>query len=395
MKFIEVKEKQHIKEFLEFPIQLYKGIKEWIRPLDNDVEEVFDPNKNSFFQHGECARWIVTDDKNKTIGRFAAFIDTKTEKQKNSLEQKLHVGGMGFFESIQDKEVAFAIFDYCKKWLDAKGMNAMDGPINFGERDNWWGLLIEGHDIEPNYKMPYTLPVYQEYFEEYGFQIYFKQITYGRKINAALHPTYVKVAERIFANKEYEFAIFDSKKTEKFTQDFCSIYNKAWAGHEGIKEMSMEQARSRIQQLKQIIDPDIVYFAYHNGEPVAFYINIPELNQVVKTIKNGKLNWIAMLKFAWQLKIAKTNRKMMGLVFGVIPEYQRKGVMIAIVEFCRRYVQEKIRGRYIDFEMNWIGDFNPKMMKVSAGIGDPCKIHHTYRKIFDSNIEFERCPEMK
>ena len=395
MKFIEVKEKQHVKEFLEFPIQLYKGVKEWIRPLDNDVEEVFDPSKNNFFQRGECSRWIVLDDNNKTIGRVAAFIDHKLEKQDNSLGQELHVGGMGFFESIEDKKVAFAIFDHCKEWLEAKGMNAMDGPINFGERDNWWGLLIEGHDIEPNYKMPYTLPIYQEYFEEYGFQVYFKQITYGRKINAALHPTYVKVAERIFANEEYEFAIFDSKKTEKFTQDFLAIYNKAWAGHEGIKEMTIEQARSRIGQLKQIIDPDIVYFAYHNGEPVAFYINIPELNQVVKTIKNGKLNWVAMLKFAWQLKIAKTNRKMLGLVFGVIPEYQRKGVMIAIVEYCRRYVQEKIRGRYIDFEMNWIGDFNPKMMKVSAGIGDPCKIHHTYRKMFDENITFERCPEMK
>jgi len=395
MKFIEVKEKKHIKEFLEFPIQLYKDAKEWIRPLDNDVEEVFDPSKNNFFKRGECSRWIVLDDDNKTIGRVAAFIDHKTEKQHNTHDQELHVGGIGFFESIQDKKVAFSIFDHCKNWLEAKGMNAMDGPINFGERDNWWGLLIEGHDIEPNYKMPYTLPVYQEYFEEYGFQVYFKQITYGRKVNAALHPTYVKVAERIFADDSYTFSTFDSSKTEKFTKDFLTIYNKAWAGHEGIKEMTLDQAKSRIEQLKQIIDPDIVYFAYHNDEPVAFYINIPELNQVVKTIKNGKLNWIAMLKFGWQLKIAKSNRKMMGLVFGVIPEYQRKGVMIAIVEFCRRYVQEKIRGRYIDFEMNWIGDFNPKMMKVSAGIGDPCKIHYTYRKIFDENIEFERCPEMK
>lgn len=394
MKFVEVNDKSHIKEFLELPVRLYQDTEEWIRPLDNDVEEVFDPNKNKFFKHGECTRWIVLDNDNRTIGRVAAFINHQTEKQINTLQQELHVGGIGFFEVIEDKNVAFAMFEHCKKWLQEKGMNAMDGSINFGERDNWWGLLAEGHDIEPSYKMPYTKSYYLNFFEEYGFDIYFKQITYGRKVNAPLHPTYVKIAERLFNDEDYTFTTFDTSKIEKFTQDFCTIYNKAWAQHEGVKEMTLDQAKARMSQLKQVIDPDIVYFAYYKEDPIAFYINIPELNQVVKTIKGGKLNWIAMLKFVWQLKIAKTNRKMMGLVFGVVPEFQRKGVMLAIVEFCRRYVQEKIRGRYIDYEMNWIGDFNPKMMKISAGIGDPCKVHHTYRIIFDESITFERCPEI-
>ena len=152
----------------------------------------------------------------------------------------------------------------------------------------------------------------------------------------------------------------------------------------------MDEAKNQIAELKQILDPKIVYFAYHEEKPIAFYVNIPEINQVIKHIKNGKLDVIGLMKFIWHLKVAKTNKKMMGLVFGVIPEFQRKGVMIGLVEYCRQIVQGPLKSRYIDYEMNWIGDFNPKMMKISEGIGSPIKIHHTYRKILENGIEFER-----
>ena len=161
-----------------------------------------------------------------------------------------------------------------------------------------------------------------------------------------------------------------------------------------VTKSSLEQAKAQFKELKQIVDPRIVIFAYHKEDPIAFYINIPELNQVLKKVKSPKLGLIDKLKFAWHLKIAKTTHKMLGLVFGVIPEFQRKGVMIGLVEYCRIQVQDNMKGRYQDYEMNWIGDFNPKMVKITQGLGNVRKVHHTYRYMIDQNIEFERCQDI-
>lgn len=393
MKILEVTTPALAKEFIKLPVKLYKGEKHWIRPLDKDVEEVFDEKKNKYFRHGECTRFLLQDNKSKTIGRVAVFINKKAIKSKNSLGQELRTGGMGFFECINDKEAAFKLFDTCKEWLEARDMNSMDGPVNFGERDTWWGLLAKGHEIDPNYKMPWTFPYYQNLFEEYGFQLYFRQLTFGRGVNEPLEPRYKEKADRIAKDPRYTFKTMNRKELERFTEDFRTIYNKAWVRHAGVREMSSLQAKALMKQMKPILDPDIVYFAYYDGEPVAFFLNLPEVNQIMKYM-NGKLDWIGKLKFLYH-KMMHTNKKMVGRGFGVAPEHQGKGLEAAIVEYCREWVQGKIRGRYLDYEMNWIGDFNPKMVRIAATIGNEVKVHHTYRKIFDPSVTFERCPEIK
>jgi hypothetical protein len=392
MEIVEVQTQSDKKEFIKLPVRLYKNETNWIRPLDNDVEEVFDPKQNKFFRHGECTRWLLKDN-GETIGRVAAFINKKTIKSKNSKGQELQTGGMGFFECIDNKDAAFKLFDTCKVWLENKGMNSMDGPVNFGERDNWWGLLAEGFDLEPNYKMPYTLPYYQPLFEEYGFQVYFKQLTFGRKVNAPLKPQFLEQAERLFNDPRYEFKTLDMDNLEQFTEDFRIIYNKAWTQHAGVKGMSSLQAKSIMKAMKPILDPDIIYFTYYDGEPIAFFLNLIDVNQIFKHL-DGKLNLLGKLKFLYHKKM-RTTKKMVGRGFGIAPEHHGKGVVAGIVEYCRRWVQGEIRGRYIDYEMNWIGDFNPKMVKIAGTIGDVVKTHHTYRIIFDPEIEFERCPNIK
>ena len=110
MQIVEVKTKQDIESFLNLPQVLYKEDKHWIRPIDADIEEVFDEKKNKFFRHGECTRWILKDE-SEVIGCVAAFVDRKTEKNKNSLGQQLHTGGMGFFECIDNKEASNLLLD--------------------------------------------------------------------------------------------------------------------------------------------------------------------------------------------------------------------------------------------------------------------------------------------
>jgi len=139
MNLIEVNNTALAKEFLEVPVTIYKNDPNWIRPLDQDIEAVFDPGKNKNFRQGEACRWILKDDKGKSIGRVAAFYNKKIINSDG-----MKVGAMGFFECINDEEAAFRLFDKCRKWLTERGMEAMDGPVNFGERDRFWGCLAEG-----------------------------------------------------------------------------------------------------------------------------------------------------------------------------------------------------------------------------------------------------------
>ena len=163
-------------EFLKFPARLYREDKNYIRPLDKDIEEIFNPEKSRFYKSGECARFLFKNKQNQTVGRVAVFVN-------KSYKQSQPTGGIGFFDCINDQETANFIFDYCKNWLQERGMEAMDGPINFGERDKFWGLLIDGF-IEPLYGMNYNFPYYKELFENYGFKIYFEQLCFSRPIFA-------------------------------------------------------------------------------------------------------------------------------------------------------------------------------------------------------------------
>lgn len=385
MKLIEVgKEKKYIREFLELPVRLYKNEKNWIRPLDKDIEEVFDEQKNKTFKFGSCIRWILQDDSGQTIGRVAAFVNKRTVNDKH---MKIKVGGMGFFECINDEEAAFKLFDACKKWLIEQGVEAMDGPINFGERDRWWGLHISGN-AEPNYRMGYHQAYYKDLFEKYGFQLYFKQYTYTRDTTTPPSAKIKAKYERVMANKGYELRTIDKNQLKKFASDFAEIYNQAWVKI-GTPKLEEAQAYLFMKQMKPIMDEDIVIFAYHNKRPIGFFVMMPELNQLIKHL-NGKFGLWQKIKLFLMLKTGKC-RKIFGVAFGVIPEYQGRGIDGAMMQYG--YILQSKTKKYDTFEMNWIGDFNPKMMHVAESIGGTIlKVHATYRLLFDDTIPFERCP---
>jgi hypothetical protein len=382
MKLIEVTTPAHQKEFIEMAVRLYKNEKNWIRPLDADIEGLFHKETNKLFRNGATAkRWLLQNDKAETIGRVAAFINPK-------MKEKQPTGGLGFFECINDQEAAFLLFDTAKAWLEGEGMEAMDGPINFGERDKWWGLLVDGF-TEPNYNMPWNFAYYQKFLVDYGFQIYFKQFTYARNVqNVGFDDKLIARANVILANPDYEFRYIKGKELkEKAPEYFMSTYNKAWSRHMG-KTLSLKEAQMMFAKMKPIIDPKLIYFGFYKGEPVSMFIQIPEINQLFKHV-NGKMDLIGKLKFLWYKTFSPPN-KMLGLVFGVVPEHQGKGVESAmVVEY------DKMSGRsdfqYETIEMNWIGDFNPKMMRVCEQLlADIYKKHHTYRFLFDRDKPFER-----
>lgn len=382
----EIKTKKDIREFLDFPVRLYDKATHWIRPLDADIEAVFDKDKNKTFRHGECCRWVLQNESGETIGRVAAFVNQKAVNKGN--EQP--TGGMGFFECIESKEAAFILLDQCKKWLTARGMEAMDGPINFGNKDRWWGLLIEGFDRDPNYQCNYNFPYYKDYFEAYGFQVYFKQFTFARKVMDPLSPKLEAKALRLAEDKDYTFRHLQKNETGKLADYLRTVYNNAWANRAEMPELTTQQAKLIVKQMKPIMDNRLLYFGFYKGEPVSFFLSLPEINQIFKYV-DGKLDWIGKAKFIWHT-LLKTNRKAFGILFGIVPEHQGKGLDGAMVLNAREVLQVKYK-RYDEYEMNWIGDFNPKMIVVVEQVGAQIsKVHHTYRKLFDEQKHFKRHP---
>ena len=147
MQLIEVNSSQLAKEFILVNVLINKGNPNYIQPLYKDVNEVFDPAKNKAFRFGEAIRWVLKDEKGNLTGRISAFVNKKYKNKGDDVP----VGGVGFFDSINDQAAADMLFDVAKHWLIQKGMQAMDGPINFGERDRWWGLVVKGTDLSPIY----------------------------------------------------------------------------------------------------------------------------------------------------------------------------------------------------------------------------------------------------
>ena len=381
---IEVNSPETEKAFLRLPLEIYKDDPNWIRPLDQDIRDVFSPARNKYFRHGEAIRWILKDNGGQVVGRVAAFINRPAAKK-----YEYPVGGMGFFESIRVREVAFKLFDLCKEWLEARGMKAMDGPINFGERDRFWGLLIDGFG-EPGYGVNYNPPYYKEYFEAYGFRNYFNQLIYHRTIEkGALRPAMLERARRLLTNPDYSFGYLPKERMKELPEMVRSVFNKAWARFPGVPQMSAGQAKIMYKSLQPILDEKLLWFGYYKNEPVSFFLMIPEINQVLKFM-NGKLHLVNKLRFLWYKDVRKVINKAVGILFGVVPEHRGKGVEAAMIhEFSKVAYSESFQ--YKELEMNWIADYNPPMHKVLEQIGATVtKTLTTYRFIFDPSIEFRR-----
>ncbi|HUH25084.1 MAG TPA: hypothetical protein VLY87_00515 [Flavobacterium sp.] len=377
---VEVKNKKTRKQFLNFPVKLYADDKNWIQPLNQDIEKVFDPSKNKLFNRGgKAIRWNLFDHNNVMIGRIAAFVNPK-------YEGKEAVGGIGFFECINDQIAANYLFDQAKKWLIEHQIETMDGPINFGERDQWWGLLVEGF-YEPLYNMNYNFPYYIDLFETYGFQTYFNQECFALPIAQQLRPKLYERHQKIAENPDFRAEYLKIKDLDKYVKDFVTVYNKAWASHGGGKDMSMAQGKLIFKSMKPVIDPKIVWFVYHKDEPVAFWLNLPDLNQYFKHL-NGNFNFWNKLKFLYY-KTFKKSKRAIGIAFGVVPEWQGKGIDNFMIIEGQKVIKSQLS--YIEYEMQWIGDFNPKMINVAKSLGaELSRKLRTYRIHFDKDKNVER-----
>ena len=384
MRIIRVTDSRTKNDFLRVAKIIYKDDKTWVCPLDNDIEAIFDPSKNPYYSHGETERWLLVDINNNLKGRIAAFIDTNLSK---SYEQP--TGGIGFFECINDKGSAHLLFDSAREWLKSRGQEAMDGPINFGETDKYWGLLVAGF-THPSFDVPYNHPYYQDLFESYGFKTYYKMEGFHLDITKPLPERFLKIAKWVSDKPGYEFRHFTWKEQEKYTMDFAKVFNEAWVSFKvHFEPLEPEYIRGVLRKAKAIVDEEFIWIAYFEGKPIAIYLMFPDLNQILKHL-NGKLDPVSIIKFFY-LKKRKTITRAKGLLMGVIPKYQGLGIESAFIMNLKKVFEKKTH--YKEIEFSWVADFNPKMRKIFISVGSvPVKNYITYRYLFDKTKEFKRYP---
>jgi len=385
MQLIEVTTPALAQEFIQTNVELNRSNPAYIRPIDKEINQVFDPNYNKAFRSGEVTRWVLKDDEGRLIGRIAAFVNKRYKNKGDDVP----VGGCGFFDCINNQEAADMLLDVARHWLGQRGMEAMDGPINFGERDNWWGLVVEGFH-EPLYSMNFNPPYYKDLFENYGFRPFFHQLCFGMDPKQRLSDKILQRHATIAADPLYSSDTLKKNNLEKYADDFLAVYNGAFAGHGGMKQMRKEQVMQLFKKMKPLLDENIAWFAYYDKKPIAMFLNLPELNQYFKHF-NGKFGLLQKLHFVW-LKMRGACRHFTGIVFAVVPEFQGKGVDAYIITEMAAVVQPA--GFYTHYEMQWIGDFNPKMVNVAKSLGDAIVSRKltTYRYLFDRSKEFKRHP---
>ena len=372
MQILPVSDTKTRENFLDVARLLYKNDESWICPLDVELEAIFDPLKNPFFKHGVCARWILKDADGKLIGRVAAFIN-----EKKAFQYDQPTGGMGFFECINDQEAAFKLFDTAKKWLQSQGMKAMDGPINFGENDSFWGLLTEGF-TQPSYGMNYNFPYYHDFFINYGFKTEYEQITNHLQIRNPFPERFTKIANWVANKPGYTFEHFSKKNPEKYVNDLMEIYNDGWKDFESFVPIKKETLLASFKKMETIMDEKLIWFAYLNGKPASFVVIIPDANQIIKGF-NGKLGLIEKVKFLYRRW--KGINRMRAIVMGTKTAYQKHGLESALFIKLKEYVLPL--NQYDELELSWVGDFNDKMLSIHQATGATFgKRHLTLRNIF-------------
>ncbi|ELR73441.1 hypothetical protein C900_04293 [Fulvivirga imtechensis AK7] len=370
---IEVDSRPLEKRFYKIPETIYRNDPDWIPFVREDIAAIFDPRKNPYFKHGNAARWILTTPSGKEAGRIAAFINFNKMYDGNK-----KVGGIGFFECINDKNAAFTLFNIAVKWLKVHYfVEAVDGPINFGENDKFWGLLIKGF-TPASYGMNYNPPYYQELFEAYGFNILYRQITNSLDFSRPLPQRFVRIAQRVASNDHYSFKPFRYRAREQFVADFVEIYNKAWVSFKDFHSMDADVVRKSISEMKPIMEEDFIWFAYAGKSPTGLLVALPDVNEVIK-YSGPAFNWWGKLKFLFYKKIKGFSCARV-IVMGIVPEFQHHGLESALIYHA--FNEGKKRPQYKHVQLAWVGDFNDKMIAIHKAMGAvEDKQHATFRKM--------------
>jgi hypothetical protein len=254
----------------------------------------------------------------------------------------------------------------------------MEGPINFGENDMWWGLLIEGF-TRPYYGMNYNPPYYRKFFEDDGFKVAYEQISNRIDLTKPFPERFNKIARWVAGRKDYRFDYLHKDRFNKYADEFREIYNDAWKDFENFTPMAEVTIRETFEKVKPVVDEKLIWFAYVNGEPASFVMILPDTNEWIEDL-NGRLDLTGKLKFLWNRYTLKPTR-MRAVIMGTKEKFRNLGLESALFIKLGEYVLPL--NQYKELELSWVGDFNAKMIALHQATGaEFSKKHATYKYIF-------------
>lgn len=315
---IKALDPSNVATFIKAQWNFYRDDPHWVPPLLMDRKKLLNKEKNPFYRHAEMQLFIAQQGK-EIVGRIAAIVN-----HNHNLTHKDTVGFFGFFECIQDQGVATALFAAAEQWLRDRGMTRIRGPVNPSMNDEV-GLLVHGFDGPPVILMTYNPPYYAQLIEDAGFDKAKDLYAYLIRQEDYRSEKLLRLAERIKERNEVSFRNIDLKNTEQFRKDLETIkqmYNTAWSPNWGFVKMTDDEFEFLAADLKQIADPEYIFFAEVKGQPAGFILCLPDVNQAFIHNRRG-----SALGALFHLLTKKSKIDLLRIVIlGVLPEYQKLGI---------------------------------------------------------------------
>jgi len=356
--------KKERKQFIDFPYQHYSEDENWIPPLKMEQKKLIDTENNPFYNNGDIALFLAEQD-GELCGRIAAIQDRRYNEHHNN-----KTGFFGFFECINDQSVANLLFKVAGDWLEQRGHTDILGPANPSMMDEI-GILVDGFEYEPSFMMPYHKPYYANLISNAGLKKEMDMYAF-RVTQASVTLDRIYRAEEIVRRRLPKLKIreIDTKNLDQEVEIVRNIFNQAWSQNWGFIPLSKKELEELAKDLKLILDPKVAHVAEVDGEPVAFSIALPDLNQALKHT-DGTLFPTGIFKLLWHRRNINQIRT---ALMGVIPKYQGKGIDALL------HKEAIINGREVGYnssELSWVLESNKNMIRVAEKIG--ASIEKTYR----------------
>ena len=357
--------------FLNVPVKVYEKDPNWVQPLRSSIAKQLAPN-NTFFQYGECQQFLaVSETSGEPLGRVVAAINKRLIEKENQ-----PIGLFGYFECVEDFEIAKGLLDNAAEWLQERGIKTVRGPIDLSTHNNCL-LLVDGFDSQPLVMMPYNPSYYPEFIERAGWQKAKDAYAYDLDLTKPLDHKFEK-GYKVASKSGINFRKL-KLKGEEFDQDCRSLYQlftKAFADNWSSTKRTEEEFLEEAKDLQQLVDQNIFWIAEDKGEMIGFFMALPDYNIALKHV-NGKLNWCGIIKFLWYRRQINTARV---IAICALSEYRRKMVPLALI-YLGMQGGTTNKTAYQKAELSWVWADNISSRKVIEATGATiCKTYRIYEK---------------
>ncbi len=366
-----VQNKSQLKAFVKVLWKVFKDDPNWSPPLIMERMDALDENKNPFFQHAKVKLWIAYKD-GQPVGRISAQIDELAEQYHG-----IKTGHFGYFDCINDQQVANALLDTALGWLRENGMVEVIGPFSLSINEET-GMLVEGFDRPPMVLMGHGFAYYQDLITNYGLKKVKDTWAYTLDITKGiLTPALQKLVDRVQDRGQVVFRPINMDKYEEELKIILDIFNDAWVDNWKYIPFTQSELDHAVKELKLIIREDFTYIAEVDGVAQAMMVTLPNINEIIRDF-DGKLFPFGIFKLLWRLKFRPSYKTVRVPLMGVRKEYQNSrlsGIMsLGLFEACR---QSAIKIGCNEAELSWVLEENTRLSKLLEEVG--CVKYKTYR----------------